>query len=103
MSSIQEGLSADSPANTNDSVTKIVSASICAGLYPSLAKILRPPKRFVEVAGGNIERDAEAKEIQVFIPTDTFSSNTNHPSSTEDSVDSNAGNALLKGISMRHE
>jgi hypothetical protein len=32
-----------------------------------VAKILRPPKRFVEVIGGAVERDMEAREIKFYV------------------------------------
>jgi hypothetical protein len=34
---------------------------------------LRPPKRFVEVIGGAVERDADAKELRFFVPLDDSS------------------------------
>ena len=38
--------------------------SILAGLYPNLVKILRPPARFVETMGGNLERKSQMDEFK---------------------------------------
>ena len=46
----------------------MVTATLTSGLYPHLAKILRPTKRFVEVSGGTVQRDHLAKEIKFYIP-----------------------------------
>jgi ATP-dependent RNA helicase DHX57 len=55
-------------ANRNAGKSRLVSATLCAGLYPQLARILRPTKRFVEVSGGAFERDSLAKELKFYIP-----------------------------------
>lgn len=55
-------------ANRNAGKSRLVTATLCAGLYPQLAKILRPTKRFVEVSGGTFERDSLAKELKFYIP-----------------------------------
>lgn len=46
----------------------LLSAIYCAGLYPQVSKILHPPKRFMEVMGAAVERDAEAKEVKYYLP-----------------------------------
>lgn len=46
----------------------LLSAIYCAGLYPQVCKILHPPKRFMEVMGAAVERDAEAKEVKYYLP-----------------------------------
>jgi len=48
-------------ANRNASKSRLVAATLCAGLYPQLGKILRPTKRFVEVMGNAVERDLLVK------------------------------------------
>lgn len=53
-----------------------MAATLCAGLYPQLSKILRPTKRFVEVMGGAVERDLQAKELKFYIPQMTLTSAT---------------------------
>jgi hypothetical protein len=55
-------------ANRNARKARLVTATLCAGLYPQLAKILRPTKRYVEVSGGTFERDSLAKELKFYIP-----------------------------------
>jgi len=57
-----------SPSNANADQPAVVAAALCAGLYPQLAKILRPPKRFVDVMGSALERDVKGKELKFFIP-----------------------------------
>lgn len=54
--------------NRNAHKSRLVAATLCAGIYPQLAKILRPTRRFVEVAGGAVERDLQAKELKFYIP-----------------------------------
>ena len=54
LSSVRDGISLKDTNwfNRNHKKPKIVASACCAGLYPQLARIIRPPKRFVEVAGG---------------------------------------------------
>ena len=37
--------------NRNAMRSRLVAATFCAGLYPHVAKVFRPPKKFMEVAG----------------------------------------------------
>jgi hypothetical protein len=37
--------------NRNAMRSRLVAATFCAGLYPHVAKVFRPPKKFIEVAG----------------------------------------------------
>ena len=46
----------------------MVSAVICAGIYPHVARVIRPPKRFIEVSGGSIEKELEPSEFTYYIP-----------------------------------
>jgi len=62
--------------NRNASKSRLVAATLCAGLYPQLSKILRPTKRFVEVMGGAVERDLQAKELKFYIPQMTLTNAT---------------------------
>jgi len=64
----QEGQSRDSLCNVNVKKPKLVSAAVCAGLYPQALRILRPPKRFEEVMGGAFEKEANSKEIKLYVP-----------------------------------
>ena len=46
---------------------RVVSAVICAALYPNLMKIQRPVQRYHETAGGAVEADGEARELKFHI------------------------------------
>jgi len=64
----REGLSAEAPCNCNAASPRIVSAAISAGMYPQVAKIMRPPKRFEEVMGSALEKQTTSKEIKFYVP-----------------------------------
>lgn len=42
----------------------LVSAVVASGLYPHVAKIMKPPKTFIEVSGGVVEKSLEANELK---------------------------------------
>jgi ATP-dependent RNA helicase DHX57 len=75
---VSDGLRADSPYNQNIRIARIVTAVMSAGLYPKVCKILRPPKRFVETLGGNLEKSVEAIELKFYLPekNDSFDNKT---------------------------
>jgi ATP-dependent RNA helicase DHX57 len=58
----------ESVDNCNSNRPKIVAAALCAGLYPQVSRILRPPKRFEGVLGSNFEKDVDGKEIRFYVP-----------------------------------
>lgn len=60
--------------NRNAFKPRLLNAVFCAGMYPQMARVLRPPQRYVEVMGGMIERDAEAREMKIYIPSPPTSS-----------------------------
>ena len=62
LSSAEEGLALSSQGNCNHCRPRVAAAALCAGLYPQVAKILRPAKRFVETLGGTIERVSRRTE-----------------------------------------
>lgn len=68
LSSSQEALSMCHCSNRNESKPLVVMAMITAGLFPSIAKVIRPPQRYVKLYGGNMEKATEAKDIRFFIP-----------------------------------
>lgn len=68
ISSVRQGLDLTSFENRNSGSINIVVSVCVAGLYPHIARVMRPPQRFVETVGGNIERDAEASEFKLYIP-----------------------------------
>ena len=53
--------------NKNTSKSKLIISLLSVGLYPNIAYVLKPPKTFVEVIGGNIQRDTEAQEFKLVI------------------------------------
>lgn len=55
-------------SNRNSHKSKLLAAVYCAGLYPQLAKVLRPPQRFEEVMGSALEKSTDAKELKFYIP-----------------------------------
>ncbi len=57
-------------------------ASVLSGLYPNVAKVLRPHARFTETMGGNHERKSELKEFQFYVRT--FSAQMNISGSEDD-------------------
>lgn len=67
LSTVDSGLNLESIENRNCTNTTVIQAILCAGLYPSASKIMRPAKRFVETAGGNVEKDVNAKELKFYI------------------------------------
>ena len=72
ISSVKEGLNLDNlKYNGNAHKLNLLAATYCAGLYPQVAKILRPPKRFIEVMVSAVEKDVEAKEMKFYIPKST--------------------------------
>lgn len=69
LSSVKNGMDLNNPiANGNSYRINLLAATYCAGLYPQVAKIIRPPKRFMEVMGAAVERDTDAKEIKLYVP-----------------------------------
>lgn len=68
IASARSGTDLNSFENRNSSSVNIVVSVCVAGLYPHIARVIRPPQRFVETLGGNVERDAVATEFKVYIP-----------------------------------
>jgi ATP-dependent RNA helicase DHX57 len=48
-------------------IGRLAATAICAGLYPQLVRIMKPPQRFFATHGGAIEREAYAREIKYYI------------------------------------
>ncbi len=57
----------DHSNNANSGRPRVVSAAVCAGLYPQVARILRPPKRFEDVMGSALEKETDGKEVRMCI------------------------------------
>ena len=64
---INDGLNYTNICNKNLKIPKIVTAVICAGLYPQISKIVRPAQRFTDTQGGKIEKNVQAQELEFFI------------------------------------
>lgn len=67
LQSLDDGLNYSNICNRNLKIPKIVTAVICAGLYPQIGKIVRPAQRFVDTQGGKIEKDIQVQELEFFI------------------------------------
>ena len=67
LQSLDNGLNYSNICNRNLKIPKIVTAVICAGLYPQIGKIVRPAQRFVDTQGGKIEKDIQVQELEFFI------------------------------------
>ena len=60
------GFSTENTFNAADDILikrKLLKSALCAGLYPNIAKIKRPPKRYVETSGGAFAQEHDAKEL----------------------------------------
>jgi hypothetical protein len=68
ISSTQDGFDITSSYNTYSNHTSVLTTILCSGVYPQISRVIRPPKRFLEVSGGNIERDVSANELKYYIP-----------------------------------
>lgn len=57
--------------NDNSDSWRVVKAAICAGLYPSVARVRRPKERFIALEGkGVVTAQAEAREHAFFTEAD---------------------------------
>jgi ATP-dependent RNA helicase DHX57 len=56
----------------------VLSAILCAALYPNVIKILTPPKSYVKTAGGAIPKESSAKDLKFQTAKETVFM---HPSS----------------------
>merc|ERR1711968_50097 len=68
VSSVQDAISETSICNQNCRKTKILSAAICAGFYPQLARVLKPPTKYVKTMGAAFAKEVEAHELKLYIP-----------------------------------
>ena len=63
-----QALTASGADNKNSDKPKLVAAALCAGMYPNISRILRPPKRFEEVMGGAFEKEVEGRRSNFTSP-----------------------------------
>ena len=83
LSSIEDGLnSRNQHCNSNSGKVRVVMAAVVAGTYPQIARIMRPPTRYVDTIGGALERDADAKEMKFYIPSSSIDTSTTTSTST---------------------
>ncbi|RZC37856.1 ATP-dependent RNA helicase DHX57, partial [Asbolus verrucosus] len=50
--------------NRNGENFNVLSAILCAALYPNVIKVLTPPKSFVKTAGGAIPKENDVKDLK---------------------------------------
>lgn len=62
-------LSSSDSSVPEDQRARVVNAVIAAGLFPNVALVVRPPKRFIEIKHGKVEKDMTPDEMKHFIPT----------------------------------
>lgn len=48
---------------------RLFAAVLCAGLYPQIVQIQRPPKKFIDVMGNAIEKDVFLQELVFYVRT----------------------------------
>ena len=46
--------------------TNILRAALCAGMFPNIIKVKKPPKAYYEMSGGNFEKTPEPRELKFF-------------------------------------
>lgn len=51
-------------ANGNCRNARVVIAALCAGMYPQVCSVVHPPKKFVDTAGGSLEKTAIIKDLR---------------------------------------
>ena len=86
ITSISQGLNLQSIDNRNSHKLKVILSACVTGLYPNIARILRPPQRYIETLGGNIEKDLESNEFKFYIPKyETSDTNNNSSGSNSNS------------------
>jgi hypothetical protein len=74
----------------------VVISAFTAGVYPQIAKIVRPPQKFVETIGGNVEREKKSKEFKFYIPDGEFSSSVSNVESELSRLDICDGDKFRK-------
>ena len=57
-------------ANACATDANVIRAALVAGLYPNLVKVVTPPRRYHETAGGNLPTPFSAKEVRYFTLAD---------------------------------
>lgn len=66
--------------------TNVLRAAICAGMYPNVLFIRKPPKTYYEMNGGNFERTPDAKELKFYCQTSSSSSEANDEKSNSNLI-----------------
>lgn len=61
----RSGWERDSSLNEYGSNLRVLKAVICAALYPNIVRIDLPPKKYEKVAGGNVEKPYNSKDIRI--------------------------------------
>lgn len=53
--------------NAQSNNRRVIGAVLCAGLYPNVIKVMRPPQKYHETIGGAVTTDAEAKQMKYYV------------------------------------
>eukprot|EP01041_Mallomonas_annulata_P008091 gene8091-16602_t len=98
ISSVSQAMDLSHSCNRNSNKPRVLSAVLCAGLYPQLALIRRPVKRFVETMGGALERETVAQDLSFFIPIRPderiiFDSSADNNNSNNNSIKNSSNNS----------
>ena len=99
LQSLDDGLNYSNICNRNLKIPKIVTAVICAGLYPQIGKIVRPAQRFVDTQGGKIEKDIQVQELEFFI-LDNSKENDNYSIDKISSSNNDNNDKINKSITI---
>ena len=99
LQSLDNGLNYSNICNRNLKIPKIVTAVICAGLYPQIGKIVRPAQRFVDTQGGKIEKDIQVQELEFFI-LDNSKENDNYSIDKISSSNNDNNDKINKSITI---
>ena len=100
LQSYENGLSYSDISNRNLLKPKIVTAAICAGLYPQIGKIIRPAAKYVDTLGGKIERDVMIDELEFYILDNSGLGGSGDVNTTivNNNNNNNSGNNSSKGL-----
>ena len=67
-SSVNAAMLETADCNKHCRDSKVLSAAFCAGFYPQIARVMKPPTKYVETMGSAFQRENEARELKLYIP-----------------------------------
>mmetsp|Transcript_7426 Transcript_7426/g.7854 ORF Transcript_7426/g.7854 Transcript_7426/m.7854 type:complete len:422 (+) Transcript_7426:1-1266(+) len=53
--------------NKNSFDSRVVLSALCAGLYPTVCIVSKPPKKFTQTIGGALEKELHLSDIRFFV------------------------------------